>query len=802
MYKLKLFLLPVALLLAFMALACAPPDDDDRSSGPSSGPSINNAIYDFATALLTVQGTDLSPTEAQIQTIVVDGIALDSYTADDPATGPDSNGLEQGKYRIKSDGTAIWLRLTDRHKAVLEAKVGSNGRKDGLLSVGSGAWAGLNTPKDLDVRNVPENKQSKVSDDNQPSKQAEEDEQAEEESPKQTEVEQAEEVEEESHELPEAAITRATYHVGTALLTLQGTHLSATTATQAQIQTITVDGLALSSYTADGTATGPDSRGLAKGKYRIANAGTALWLYLTDQHKTTLNGKTGMDSNGLREGLLSVGTGTWAGLDTAKDLAVSGNPEATITGASYNVGTALLTVQGTHLGSATQAQIQTIVVDGLALSSYIADATATGPDSRSLAKGKYRIKSDGTALWLYLTDTDKDALNGKDGMDSNGLKDGLLSVGTGTWAGLNTAKALAVSGNPAITSASYHVGTALLTVQGTHLGSATQAQIQTITVDGLALSSYTADGTATGPDSRGLAKGKYRMKSDGTALWLYLTDTDKDALNGKDGMDSNGLKDGLLTSTGAWAGLDTAKGLAVSGNPAPTITRATYNAATGKLVITGVNLPSSVRGWDFNKLRFVAGNGRKSQPLRAHHDSSGRNSAKGSAASATSLTITLKGHEQVKTEDILVKNGDSDDAGAYNLEAAAGFAGGRAEDTSNPITVSGYVSSITEVYYNANNGKLLIQGIKLPTTIAEWDFSKLTIVSGDGSKRFTLPRHSTVGTNKATGSNADAISVLITLSGSVKDKVDAILVKNGKLKAAAGFVPDSPKGLTASITRF
>ncbi len=685
MYKLKLFLLPVALLLAFMAFACAPPDDNDDNGAPSSGPTINNAIYDFATALLTVQGTDLSPTEAQIQTIVVgsqtNGVALSSYTADEDATGPNSNSLAKGKYRIKTDGTALWLRLTDRHKAALQAKLGSDGLKKGLLSVGSGAWAGLNTAKDLDVRNVP-GKQSP--------KQAE---QTEQQSPKQAKVEQDEqaeqakqteevedkqsktETEDQSLKLPEAAITRATYNVGTALLTVQGTHLSPTSATQAQIQTITVAGLALSSYIADGTATGPDSRGLAKGKYRIKGDGTALWLYLTDPHKATLNGKDGMDSNGLKDGLLSVGTGAWAGLDAAKALAVSGNPAPTITRATYNVGTALLTVQGTDLASATQAQIQTIVVDGLALSSYTADATATGPDSRGLAKGKYRMHSAGTALWLYLTDTDKTTLNGKTGMDSNGLKDGLLSVGTGAWAGLDTAKALAVSGNP------------------------------------------------------------------------------------------------------------------------PAITSATYNAATAVLVITGVNLPSSVYGWDFSKLRLVAGNGRKSQPLLRHRPT-GRNRATGSNASATSLTITLKGSEYTKASNILVKNGDSDDAGAYNLEAAAGFAGGSAADTSNPITVSGYVVRIDDAYYSVSRGILWISGSGLPSTVEEWDFSKLTLVSGDGNKRYTLPRHSTVGENTATGSNAIISSLTITLSGNVKAEVEKILVKNGKsddtgaynLKVAAGFV--------------
>ena len=234
--------------------------------------------------------------------------------------------------------------------------------------------------------------------------------------------------------------------------------------------------------------------------------------------------------------------------------------------------------------------------------------------------------------------------------------------------------------------------------------------------------------------------------------------------------DSNGLKDGLLSvGTGAWAGLDTAKALAVSGNPAPTITSATYNVVTSVLVITGVNLPKTVTGWDFSKLRLVAGDGRKSQPL-LQHNPIGINRATGSAASATSLTITLIGSEYSKASNILVKNGVRDANGAYNLEAAAGFAGGRAEDTSNnPITVSGYVVEIGYARYYADDGELNISGTNLPTTVAEWDFSKLTLVSGDGKMKYTLPQHAT-GENTATGSSADTNILTITLSGSVKAK--------------------------------
>ncbi len=721
MYKLKLFLLPVAWLLAFMALACAPPDDDAPSSGPSgpSGPTINNAIYDVGTALLTVQGTHLSPTtatQAQIQTIRVgsrtNGVALDSYTADDPATGPDSNGLAEGKYRIANDGTALWLRLTEQHKAVLEAKVGSDGLKKGLLT-SSGAWAGLDTAKDLTVRNIPDKQSPKQTEDKQSPKQAEQAEQA-------KQAEQTEEVEDKQSK----------------------------------------------------TETEDQSLKLPEAEDQLP--------------------KQPKDEQVEEE-----------------------SPKAAITRASYNVGTALLTLQGTHLGSATQAQIQTIVVDGLALNSYTADATATGPDSRSLAKGKYRMKSDGTALWLYLTDTDKTTLNGKTGMDSNGLKKGKLSVGTGAWAGLDTAKALAVSGNPppAITRVTYNVTLGLLEITGTNLPSTVYGW------DFTKLTLVSGDGikrfTLPRKDNinLGIAENRNRaVGSEASATFLKITlvgsvKAKANAILVKEGVrDANGAYN--LEAAAGFAGgsaEDTINPITVIGYVA-SIDKATYNANTGELYITGIKLPRAVADWDFSKLRLVSGDGSKSYTL-PRHATAGENTATGSRAGTTYLSITLSGSVKAEAEKILVKEGVRDANGAYNLEAAAGFAGGSAEDTSNPITVSGYVASITRATYDADEGKLYIRGIRLPTAVEEWDFSKLTLVSGDGSKRFTLPRHSTVGVNKATGSRASATRLIITLSGSVKAEVEKILVKEGdsdntgayNLEAAAGFVPGSPEDLTTSI---
>ncbi len=706
MYKLKLLLLPVAWLLAFMALACAPPDDDDRSSAPSK-PTINNAIYDVGKALLTVQGTHLSPTtatQAQIQTIVVgsrtNGVAFSSYTADDPATGPDSRGLEKGKYRIANDGTALWLRLTDPHKAALNGKTGmdSDGLKKGLLT-SSGAWAGLNTAKDLDVRNIPENKQSKVSDDNQPSKQTEQ-------------AEQVEQAEEESRKLPEAEQTE------------------------------------------EESPKQPEE----------------------------------------------------AEEDEQVEQAEDQSPEATITRATYHVGTALLTLQGTDL-SPTEAQIQTIVVDGLALNSYTADGTATGPDSRSLAKGKYRIKGDGTALWLYLTDDDKDALNGKTGMNTNGLKDGLLSVGTGTWAGLDTAKALAVSGNPpTITRATYHVNTGQLVITGTNLPAAVAdwdfSKLTLVSGDGS--KSYTLPRHSTAGIN--LASG---FKASATGLDIILSGSVKAEANKilvKNGdSDDNGAYN--LEAAAGFAGgsaADTSNPITVSGNPEPTITSATYNVSTGHLGITGTNLPAAVTGWDFSKLTIVSGDGKKRFTLPRRSSTAGENTATGSGVARHSLAIFLTGSVKAEAEKILVNDGVRDNNGAYNLEAAAGFAGGNIADTSNnPITVRGYAGFINNASYNANTGELTIYGGGLPTTIAEWDFSKLTIVSSDGKKRYTLPRHSTLGENRATGTVAAIKGLKIILSGSVKQKAEAIMQDRFSLynlEAAAGFVPGSTADLKNSLS--
>ncbi len=709
MYKLKLFLLPLARLLVFMAFACAPPDDDDRSSGPSSGPAITSASYDVGTALLTVQGTHLSPTtatQAQIQTIKVYGVVLNSYTADDPATGPDSNGLEQGKYRIANDGTAIWLKLTDQHKATLEAKPGMNkdGLKKGLLSVGSGAWAGLNTPKDLDVSNVPENKQSKVSDDNQPSKQTEEAEQAEEQSPKQPKDEQAEEVEDQQsktetedqqspkqpkdEQAEEVEDQQSKTETEDQQSPKQPKDEQAEEVEDQQSKTETEDQQSPKQPKDEQAEEVEDQQ--SKTETEDQQSPELPEAEQTEEVEDQQS-KTETEDQQSPELPEAEQTEEVEDQQSKTETEDQQSPEAAITRATYNAGTGVLVITGINLPK-----------------------TVTGWDFRKLrfVAGNGRKSDTLRAHYRYAT----------------------INFATGSAA-----------------------STTSLTIT---LGGSEQRKAEAILVKN-------GDSDDTGA---------YNLEA---AAGFVIGSSAADTSNNP------------ITVSGYVVRID----------------KATYDVNTGELYIIGSKLPTSIAGWDFSKLTLVSGDGRKRYPL-PRHATAGENTATGSFVSATGLRITLSGNVKAEVNKILVKGGKSDDAGAYNLEAAAGFViGSSAADTTNPITVSGYVSQINNVSYITRTGVLYISGSRLPETVAEWDFSKLTLVSGDGSKRFTLPRHSTLGANRATGSEADATFLKITLSGNVKAKANAILVKAGSsdnngeynLEAKAEFVPGSPEDPTTSI---
>jgi trimeric autotransporter adhesin len=142
--------------------------------------------------------------------------------------------------------------------------------------------------------------------------------------------------------------------------------------------------------------------------------------------------------------------------------------------------------------------------------------------------------------------------------------------------------------------------------------------------------------------------------------------------------------------------------------PPPSITSATYDAASGVLVVTGSNFPSlSGASNDIvaNKLTFTGESG----ATYTLTDTSNVD-----ISSGTSFTMTLSASDKAAINIILNKNGTSSiDSTTYNLAAAEDWAAGAdvsttiADLTGNGITVSNATPRIISATYDASTGILV-----------------------------------------------------------------------------------------------
>lgn len=218
-------------------------------------------------------------------------------------------------------------------------------------------------------------------------------------------------------------------------------------------------------------------------------------------------------------------------------------------------------------------------------------------------------------------------------------------------------------------------------------------------------------------------------------------------------------------------------GITVSNWAAPALTSATYDIATGTLVLSGSNFVSSGgAGNDIvaNKLTLTGQDG-SSYTLT--------DTADVDISSATAATLTLSATDQANLLGLLNKNGSSaGDGTTYNLAAADDWMAGSpaaaniADLTGNGITVSNVATpSITSATYDSDSGVLSVTGSNLfgkPGAANDIVVSKLTLTGGSGNASYTLTSGSNVEINSAT-------SFSITLSGADKTAVDALLDQLG-----------------------
>jgi len=268
---------------------------------------------------------------------------------------------------------------------------------------------------------------------------------------------------------------------------------------------------------------------------------------------------------------------------------------------------------------------------------------------------------------------------------------------------LLSSSALNISIIPGITSATYDATTGVLSVTGTNFaatgGSANDIDVSKLTI--------TAEGGAT----RTLTSSSVEITS-ATAFSVTLNGTDKAALNqivNKNGIASTGGTTYNIAAASNWNPANsgaadlTGNGITVSNVAIPAITSASYDSATGTLVVTGtgfLKLNGTTNDIDVSKFT-ITGEGGSTYRLTTSNVE---------ITSGTSFSLTLNSADQTGLSSLLNKNGTSSiGATTYNIEAAEDWAAGAnpardvADLTGNGITVSNKVQIFSVSQSNTNS---------------------------------------------------------------------------------------------------
>ena len=206
----------------------------------------------------------------------------------------------------------------------------------------------------------------------------------------------------------------------------------------------------------------------------------------------------------------------------------------------------------------------------------------------------------------------------------------------------------------------------------------------------------------------------------------------------------------------------------------PTITSATYDAATGALVVTGTDIQLNGGGMDIDASMFTfTGEGGGAYTLT--------DTADVERDSITQFTLTLSATDKATVTQILNKNGTTSTGGTtYNLAAAddwdtAVTSGDTSDATGNGVTVSNVAApTVTSATYDASTGSLAVTGtglLKLDGATNDIVANKFTF-TGQGGGTYSL-------TDTANVEITSGTAFTLTLSATDKAGANAILNKNG-----------------------
>lgn len=581
-------------------------------------------------------------------------------------------------------------------------------------------------------------------------------------------------------------ITSATYNQGTGVVVVTGTNFVRKVGgnNDIDLSTLTFTGGVFDATHTLTTATDVEITSDTAFTFTLSGADKAAVDQLLDQ--------VGTSSTGGSTYNLSAADNWLAGADASANIADSGPHTVTasvppsITSSTYSASTGVLVVTGSSFvanGSGADIDVSQLTFTGEGGEQYALTDTAD-------------VEIDNIGQFtLTLSATDKAAVNlmlNRNGLVSTGSTaynlaagdDYVTAVTDGDTAdGTNaiTASNVAV---PAITGATYDATAGTLVVTGTGFLKASGAT-NDIDVSKLGIA---GEGGAT----YDLTTSDVEITS-GTTFTVTLSAADRLAVNqltNKAGTQSTGGTTYNLSAAEDWArGADAAvtvadgsgNGITVSNIPVPAITSATYDAATGVLVVTGTDLlgaSGATNDVDVSKLT-LSGEGGVGHTLTT---------ANVEIDSATQFTVTLNATDKAIVNMSINKNGASATGGAaYNLAAAEDWAAGAdaavtvADTTGNTVTASNVaVPVITSVSFDYDANTLSLTGtgfLKLNGATNDIDVSTLAI-TGEGGNTYTLSTSSDVEIT-------DGTSATITLGGADIAAVRGLLNSNGSVSATS-----------------
>lgn len=332
---------------------------------------------------------------------------------------------------------------------------------------------------------------------------------------------------------------------------------------------------------------------------------------------------------------------------------------------------------------------------------------------------------------------------------------------------------------PTITSATFDASTGVLTVTGTNLtaSAGNDVDVSKLSLSGEGGSPYTL--TSSGVEIT--SSTSFSVSLNGTDLAAVRQFLNKNGTSSTSGTTYNiGGALGWLTAD-ASASDTSGNSVTVTNVAVPAITSATYDAATGALVVTGSGfllLNGVNNDIDVSKLTFTGEGGSTYTLTTTSVD----------ITSGTSFTVALNATDLANVNQIINKNGTSaTGAITYNLAAAENWAAGAdaavvvADLTGNGITASNVpIPAITSATYDGNTGVVVVTGTgftHLSGATNDIVANKFTF-TGEGGATYTL-------TDTANVEITSGTSFILTLSATDKAAVDLLLNQNGTSSAGA-----------------